>query len=227
MTQVLEDQGLYRRSMEHDNCGVAMVADVEGRRSHRIVAQALSALARLEHRGATGSDPLTGDGAGVLTQLPHRLLSEVCPFPLPDPGAYGVGMMFLPPDPWGHPRIKARIERGLYEAGLSCLGWREVPVDESVCGPLARESAPAVCQVFVERGDLTEKEFDQRLYLARKNVERFGRSEHEEEQFYFCSFSSRTIVYKGLLLPDRLAEFYRDLADPRYESAVAVVHQRF
>jgi glutamate synthase domain-containing protein 2/glutamate synthase domain-containing protein 1/glutamate synthase domain-containing protein 3 len=209
-----------------------MVADVQGRPSHNIVTLGLSALARLEHRGAVGSDPLTGDGAGVLTQIPHRLFAdEHRPGgrALPSPGDYAVAMVFLPHDPWSHPPRKSLVERVIAAEGLEHLGWRDVPVDESVCGPLALESAPYVAQLFVGRGALDRERFERRLYLTRKRIEREGAAQGMQggEPFYICSFSTRTIVYKGLLLPDRLARFYADLADRRYESAVAVVHQRF
>ncbi len=228
-----EANGLYSPAQERDNCGVALVADIQGRRTHKIVDQGLVALGRLEHRGAVGADPLTGDGAGILTQIPHRLFADEIGArgrPLPAPGDYAVGQLFFPHDPWTHPARRALVERILEEEDLTNLGWRPVPVDESVLGPLALENAPHVTQVFIGRGDLDHDDFERRLFVTKKRIEREGHIEGlrtQNAELYVCSLSTRTIVYKGLLLPERLARFYPDLGDPRYESAVAIVHQRF
>ena len=191
-------------------CGVGFVASLHGEARRDIVVQALSVLDRLTHRGGVGADPLTGDGAGVLLQIPDALYRRDLP-DLPPPGDYAVGMLFL--DPARAPDQQAVVERAVALHGLRVVGWRNVPVDPSVCGPLALESRPFVAQVFLE-GDLS------RLLRARKRVER-------DAGVYACSWSARTVTYKGLLLPSRLASFYLDLADEACTSAAALVHQRF
>ncbi len=203
-------QGLYDPRDEHGACGVGFVASVRAERRRDIVEQGLSVLCRLGHRGGVGADPFTGDGAGILLQIPHALYARDVP-DLPEPGTYAVGTLFL--DPARAPDQRDRVERAVVAHGLQVLGWRNVPVDPAQCGPLALASRPFVAQVFLS-GDLA------RLLPARKRVER-------DSGLYVCSWSERTVVYKGLLLPERLAAFYPDLADPDCVSAVALVHQRF
>ncbi len=204
--------GLYRPETERDNCGVGLVARVDGVPTRDVVTGALAILCRLEHRGAAGSDPLTGDGAGVLLQIPHEFFSEI--MDLPAQGAYGVGQVFL-----GGDDERATVEAALAAEGLRLLGWRDVPTDASVCGPVALRNLPRIAQVFAAPTiDEDTDALERRLYRARR---RCGGSP------YFCSFSARTIVYKGLLVPERLPAFYTDLADDRVKSAMAVVHQRF
>ena len=229
-----EKQGMYRPDFEHDACGVGFVADVAGKRTHGLVEKALSVLANLEHRGAAASDPQTGDGAGVLTQIPHRLLAEECArlgISLGQEGHYGLGLAFMPRDPEIAARAREVIARVIEDEGQVLLGTREVPVDPSVLGPAAHASAPRIEQVFVGPGtlELDDHALERRLYVIRKRIEseltRVGATEGELP--YFASFSTRTVVYKGLLTPEQLPRFYRDLADPRAESALAIVHQRF
>ncbi|MCA9581074.1 MAG: glutamate synthase large subunit [Myxococcales bacterium] len=231
-----EARGLYRSQMEKDACGVAFVAHQRGTRSHGILTDALDALANMAHRGAVGSDPLTGDGSGVLLQIPDRFLrdeTERLGIPLPAPGDYAVGQFFLPGDAWTHPPLFGLIERIAKEEGLRILGWRSVPVEPAHVGPLGREAMPHIRQLFLGRAEGQEPaEFGWKLYVARKRIEREVRTHMREasaraDAFYICSFSPRTIVYKGLLLPERLAQFYPDLADERVETALALVHQRF
>jgi glutamate synthase (NADPH/NADH) large chain len=198
-----------------------MVAHVRGVASRRVVDLALTALERLAHRGAVGSDPLTGDGAGILAQLPHRFFARELSFELPAIGDYAVAMVFLPRDEALRASSRAAIERAVLGEGLPILGWRDAPTDDTACGPLALETAPFVAQLFVGATD----DLERRVYVARRRIERTARAKNLP--IYVASFSSRTIVYKGLLLPERLPLFYRDLADPRFESAVAIAHQRF
>ncbi len=223
--------GLYDPEYEHDGCGVGFVADIKGRRSHRIVEQALEILLNLEHRGACGCDPETGDGAGILSQIPHRLFARVAPVPLPDVGHYGVGMVFLPRDPTERAICEAVIEHVVRTEGQAFLGWRDVPVARDTIGTKARETEPAIRQFFVGRSpDIASREaFEHRLYVIRKTVFRTLESKGLRlfSDFYVCSLSSRTVVYKGLLLARQIAGYYLDLADPDFDTAMALVHQRF
>jgi glutamate synthase (NADPH) large chain len=214
-------QGLYDSSYEHDACGVGLVADLPGRRSHEIVAQALTVLRNLDHRGAKGSDPDTGDGAGILTQIPDELFREACGFALPEPGRYAAGMVFLPAAAGERAGVTAEVARIAALEGLVVLGWRDVPHDPQQCGRGSRAVLPHLAQVFVaspggERGPA----LDRRAFCLRQ------RAEHEAGA-YFASLSSATIVYKGMLTAPQLERFYPDLSDPRYASALALVHSRF
>ncbi|MFC4532895.1 glutamate synthase large subunit [Sphaerisporangium dianthi] len=216
-----EPQGLYHPSQEHDACGVAMVADVAGRRSHDIVAKALTALCNLDHRGAKGSEPDTGDGAGILTQMPDAFLRDAVDFPLPPAGSYAAGVAFLPMDEQARATGVRMIEEIAAEEGLTVLGWREVPIDTAHAGPSARAVMPAFWQLFVSspNGE-TGVELDRLAFCLRK------RAEHEVD-VYFPSLSSRTIVYKGMLTTPQLEPFFPDLSDERFVSAIALVHSRF
>ncbi|MBB4915773.1 glutamate synthase large subunit [Streptosporangium saharense] len=216
-----EPQGLYHPSNEHDACGVAMVADVAGRRSHDIVTKALTALCNLDHRGAQGSEPDTGDGAGILTQIPDTFLRAEAGFPLPDAGSYAAGTAFLPADAEARGDAVRLIERIADEEGLTVLGWREVPTDPTLPGPSARATMPHFAQLFVSSpGGESGLELDRLAFCLRK------RAEHEAK-VYFPSLSSRTIVYKGMLTPGQVEPFFPDLSDERYESAISLVHSRF
>ena len=214
-------QGLYDSSYEHDACGVGFVADLPGRASHQVVAQALTVLRNLDHRGAKGSDPDTGDGAGILTQLPDELFRETCGFGLPEPGGYAAGMVFLPAGAQQRAAVMGEVQRIAALEGLSVLGWRDVPHDPQQCGRGSRAVLPHLAQLFVaspggERG----LALDRRAFCLRQ------RAEHEAGA-YFVSLSSATIVYKGMLTALQLERFYPDLSDPRYVSALALVHSRF
>jgi glutamate synthase (NADPH) large chain len=210
--------GLYDPSFEHDACGVGFVADLSGRGGHDVVAKALSVLCHLEHRGAQGGDPGTGDGAGILTQLPDEFFRAVCPFFLPEPGSYAAGMAFSSADRWVS---MPAVERLAAAEGLKVLGWREVPFDITACGGGARAVLPDVLQLFVAgtNGE-SGMELERMAFCLRK------RAEHEAA-VYFASLSSRTIVYKGMLSAVQLEPFFPDLSDPRYGSALALVHSRF
>ncbi|MGJ6966433.1 glutamate synthase large subunit [Streptosporangium sp. G11] len=216
-----EPQGLYHPSHEHDACGVAMVADVAGRRSHDIVAKALTALCNLDHRGAQGSEPDTGDGAGILTQIPDAFFRVVAEFPLPAAGAYAAGTAFLPAEAQAREVAVRLIEEIAAEEGLTVLGWRDVPTTPDLPGPSARAVMPFFGQLFVASPDgESGLELDRMAFCLRK------RAEHEAN-VYFPSLSSRTIVYKGMLTPSQVEQFFPDLSDERYETAISLVHSRF
>lgn len=217
--------GLYDPRFEHDACGVSFVVDVQGRKSHDIVAMGIGALCRMEHRGATGAEVETGDGAGVLIQVPHKFLAAVAQFPLPHVGAYGVGMAFLPTDLGHRSSAQSAIARILNEERLEILGWREVPVNPDCLGESARRVMPYFSLMFVRGVDgESDIDLDRLLFIARKRIE------HElsaDEQTYFPSLSARTLIYKGMLTTPELAQFFPDLTDERIESAMALVHSRF
>jgi glutamate synthase (NADPH) large chain len=214
-------EGLYDGDCEHDSCGVGFVADLPGRRSHEVVARALTVLRNLDHRGAKGSDPDTGDGAGILTQIPDELFRDVCAFGLPERGGYAAGMAFLPAGQADRARAMATVERIAALEGLEVLGWRDVPHDSASCGKGSLAVLPHLAQVFVAApGGEREAALDRRAFCLRK------RAEHEGAA-YFASLSSATIVYKGMLTALQLERFYPDLSDPRYSSALALVHSRF
>ncbi len=214
-------RGLYDARYEHDACGVGFVADLPGRRSHEIVTQALTVLRNLDHRGAKGSDPDTGDGAGILTQIPDELFREACGFRLPEPGGYAAGMVFLPAGTAQRAAVTAEVERIAALEGLTVLGWRDVPHDPRQCGSGSRAVLPHLAQLFVaSTGGERELALDRRAFCLRK------RAEHEAGA-YFVSLSSATIVYKGMLTALQLERFYPDLSDPRCASALALVHSRF
>jgi glutamate synthase (NADPH/NADH) large chain len=214
-------QGLYDGRHEHDACGVAFVADIHGRRSHSIVADALTALHNLDHRGASGAEVNTGDGAGILLQVPDGFLRDVVDFELPQQGAYAVGMVFLPDEAEGAAKAVDAIERIVAEEDLRVLGWRDVPVDPSSLGATARSVMPAFRQLFVaaSRGEIGLG-LERRAFCVRKRVER-------EVGIYLPSLSCRTTVYKGMLTTDQLPEFFPDVTDERFTSAIALVHSRF
>lgn len=211
-------QGLYDPRNEHDACGVGFVATLTGEPSHTLVDQALTVLRNLEHRGATGSEPDSGDGAGILTQVPDAFLRETAGFGLPEAGAYAVGIAFLPET--GTDEAAARIDALAAEEGLTVLGWREVPVAPALLGATARATMPAFRQLFVTAEGATGIALDRLAFVLRKRAER-------EAGVYFPSLSSRTLVYKGMLTTGQLEPFFPDLSDRRFASAIALVHSRF
>ncbi|MSQ16095.1 MAG: glutamate synthase large subunit [Dehalococcoidia bacterium] len=236
----LAKYGLYSPESEHDACGVGVVADIKGRQSHRTIQDGLQVLVNLGHRGACGSDPETGDGAGVLIQLPHRFFRRECGklgIPLPALGQYGVGMVFLPPQHQARAKCQELMERVINQEGLELLGWRDVPVDPSKLGRDARKVQPYIAQVFIGRGPGLDgatgdqSALERKLYIARKVIENSlkdcGLSEDEADYFYICSMSAATVVYKGLLMAHQMTGFYRDLADSQVVSAFALIHSRF
>jgi len=218
-------QGLYRPEYEHDSCGVAFVVDMAGRRSHDIVAKGIAALCNLEHRGAKGAEANTGDGAGCLIQVPDRFFREVVDFELPPAGSYATGIAFLPQDPDEAGRAQRAIEKLAASEHLEVIGWRDVPHDDSMIGSMARAVEPTFRQVFLRGVNGNEgiagMALERAVFCLRKRIE------HEVDGVYFPSLSCRTFVYKGMLTSSQLPEFYPDLADPRVESALALVHSRF
>ncbi|KAA9165720.1 glutamate synthase large subunit [Amycolatopsis acidicola] len=217
--------GLYDDQYEHDACGVAFVADLAGRRDHEIVRKALVALRNLEHRGARGAEPDTGDGAGILIQVPDAFYREVVDFDLPEAGAYAVGTAFLPTDETSRGRAMSAIESIAAEEGMKVLGWRELPIDDEHVGPTAKSVMPHFTQLFLasrEEG-VTDLALERAAFCVRK------RAEHalEPEGVYFPSLSSRTIVYKGMLTEPQVERFFPDLTDARVTSAIGLVHSRF
>ncbi|MYY06232.1 MULTISPECIES: glutamate synthase large subunit [unclassified Streptomyces] len=211
-------QGMYDPRNEHDACGVGFVATLTGVPGHEMVEQALTVLRNLEHRGATGSEPDSGDGAGILLQVPDAFLRAEAPFALPDAGAYAVGIAFLPAV--GSVAAVDALERIADEEGLNVLGWREVPVTPDILGNGARATMPEFRQLFVADGESTGIALDRKAFALRKRAER-------EAGVYFPSLSARTIVYKGMLTTGQLEPFFPDLSDPRFATAVALVHSRF
>ncbi len=229
-----EPFGLYDPARDHDACGVGLYANIRNDKSHRVLQQGLRILRNLEHRGAVGADPKAGDGCGVLIQIPHGFLAAEAQrlgFALPEPGDYAAAFLFMPREPV----LREEIERIWWETareeGLKVLGWRDVPVDDSVLGASVKKSEPFSRQLFIGRGPLIRDEahFERKLFVARKVVsnrviEVLGAA---ARAYYPVSVSSRTIVYKGLVMPDVLPRYYRDLGDERVETALALVHQRF
>ena len=227
-------QGLYDPANEHDACGLGFVAHIKGRKSHSIVTQGLAILRNLTHRGATGADPLQGDGAGILIQLPDAFFRRACGklgITLPAIGQYGVGMVFLPQEAASRVACEQEIERAIAAEGQVLLGWRDVPVDNGGLSERTKEVEPVIRQVFVGRGarDMDADALERKLYVIRKRAGHAIQAlnlRHGKE-FYVPSFSTRTVVYKGMLLADQVGEFYRDLSDESMVSALAMVHQRF
>ena len=227
-------QGLYDPRHEHDACGVGFVANITGKRSHSLVEQGLKILENLSHRGATGYDPLLGDGAGILIQLPDQHLRRVCGrqgMTLPAIGQYGVGMVFLPREPASRMACEQEIERAIHAERQILLGWRDVPTDNHGLSAATIAVEPLIRQVFVARGssEMNQDDLERKLYIIRK------RSGHAIQalnlrhgrEFYVPSFSTRTIVYKGMLLADQVGKYFVDLQDPTMLTALALVHQRF
>ena len=226
MTRKQSAAGCYDSAYEHDACGIAFVVDLERPASHRVVTLGLTALENLAHRGAFGADPGTGDGAGALIQLPHRLYSQVAGFDLPEPGSYATGMAFLPCEPRSAQRAVDLVEEIASEEGLVILGWREMPVELSAAGEGARAAAPRFSQVFLGSATgsgpaLVGDALERRCFVVRKRVEHAGLG------VYFPSLSTRTFVYKGMLAPHQLRAFFPDLTDERLESRIVLVHSRF
>jgi glutamate synthase (ferredoxin) len=227
-------QGLYDPAHEHDACGVGFVVDIEGRRSHTIVRQALSVLINLLHRGACGCEANTGDGAGVLIQIPDKFLRRECGrlgIPLPSAREYGCGLVFLPRAPEQRDRVRALLHSIVDEEGQRLLGWREVPTDDHLIGASALSVEPHITQVLIGRGPgvRDHAHFERKLYVIRKLFEKavVALDIPENKFAYMPSLSSNTLIYKGMLSADQIETMYPDLADPDFESALALVHQRF
>ncbi|MBM3758632.1 MAG: glutamate synthase large subunit [Acidobacteria bacterium] len=228
-----ESQGLYDPNRERDACGLGFVANIKGEKSHDIIQKGIQILINLTHRGACGCDPDTGDGAGILIQIPHKFFARECTelrFTLPKAGEYGVGMVFLPVQRTQRLQCEGIIERIIREEGLTVLGWRDTPIDSNAIGRLARDSQPYIQQIFINRAPgMSEDELERRLFSIRKRCENeIATSDiRDRDFFYLPSLSCRTIIYKGLLLAPQIANFYKELKDPEVSSAVCLVHQRF
>jgi glutamate synthase (ferredoxin) len=224
-------QGLYDPQFEHDACGVGFIVHMKGQQSHEIVEQALTILANLEHRGACGAETNTGDGAGILMQVPHRFLKRVAAdknIQLPNPGEYGVGMIYSSPNPTSRMKGRQVFEQIAQEEGQTVLGWRDVPTDNSSLGETAKASEPFIEQVFVQRSPgLDDLAFERKLYVIRKRAHRAIRVPDIDPWWYPSSLSCRTIVYKGMLMPLQVRDYYPDLREPDLESALGLVHSRF
>lgn len=227
-------QGLYDPRFEHDACGIGFVANIKGKKSNEILRQALTILVNLDHRGARGSEANTGDGAGILMQIPHAFLEKECAkagIHLPPAGRYGVGMLFLPHDAGLREKCEQTLERVVKEEGQELLGWRTVPTNDYTLGETAKLAQPFIRQVFIAPGPEIEDQmaFERKLYVIRKRSKKevYSSCLQHGEPFYFTSLSSRTIVYKGMLTPQQLNEYYLDLNDPDIETALALVHSRF
>ncbi|MDO5625247.1 MAG: glutamate synthase-related protein [Pseudomonadota bacterium] len=233
--QHMAEHGLYNPAQEHDACGVGFVAHIKGEKSHAIISQALKILENLDHRGAVGADKLMGDGAGILIQMPDALYRAEMGkqgVTLPPPGEYGVGMIFLPKEHASRQACEEEMERAIAAEGQVLLGWRDVPVNRDMpMSPAVREKEPVIRQVFIGRGAdvIVQDALERKLYVIRKtasaNIQALGLKYSKE--YYVPSMSSRTVIYKGLLLADQVGTYYRDLQDPRCVSALGLVHQRF
>ncbi|MGA3039459.1 MAG: glutamate synthase large subunit [Bryobacteraceae bacterium] len=231
--QLPSPQGLYHPRHEHDACGIGFVASIKGHKSHDIIAKGIQVLINLTHRGACGCDPETGDGAGILIQIPHKFFARECAalgFSLPAEGEYGVGMTFLPVEPHQRLSCEGILERIVREEGLAVLGWRDTPVDGDAIGRVARASQPYIQQIFIGCPECPSPDaLERKLYIVRKRAEAEVAATNlpNKGDFYIPSLSARTIVYKGLLLAPQMAHFYGELSDPDVMSALCLVHQRF
>ncbi|RMH55988.1 MAG: glutamate synthase subunit alpha, partial [Candidatus Hydrogenedentota bacterium] len=240
-SHIREAEGLYDPALEHDSCGVGFVANVDGKKTFEIIRKGIEVVVNLDHRGACGCDPRTGDGSGILLQIPDEffrrevsegdLMEGGLHFDLPPVGQYGVGMVFLPQVPEDRHYCQGFIEETLEAEGFEVLGWRKVPVDNTVIGEFARDLEPHIEQVFVKPKIpfQTEEEFERRLYICRKIIQKAIRDglPRAYHYFYIASLSCRTIVYKGMLISTQLSGFFRDLENPEMKSALAIVHQRY
>jgi len=225
-------QGMYDPAQEHEACGIGMIANIDGTKSHNIVQNAINILCNLEHRGGQSADTSTGDGAGILTQIPHHFFKKQCEkedIILPRKGEYGIGMVFLPENYEKRMKSKEIFERIIEEEGQKTLGWRPVPLNDSFVGKVASKSKPFIRQVFIGVSDdiQSRMDFERKLYVIRKRIEKEVATVEGQEDVYLCSLSSTTIVYKGMLIPEQLDSFYIDLNHPEFRSALALVHSRF
>lgn len=234
MNQADCDQGLYRPEFEHDSCGTGFITNINGHKSNQIIADALTMLENMEHRGACGCDPDSGDGAGILIQLPHEFFMEECSdleISLPEPGEYGVGMIFFPKESAVKKACRTTIDAAIEKLGLHKLGYRKIAVNSSVIGETARSAEPDVEQIFIARPHsiTNEDDFERKLYVLRRYINKTVTESMPAARphFYFPSLSCKTIIYKGQLTTYQLRQYYPDLQDPRMASALAVIHSRF
>ena len=226
--------GLFDPTLEKDSCGVGFIADIKGRKSHKIIEDALTILLNLEHRGAVGADPRAGDGAGILVQAPHKFLAKKAAalgIKLPAPGHYAVGVLFMPHDADWRREIMDTYAAVAAQDGMAVLGWRDVPTNNATLGESVKPTEPVHMQVFIARNPkvTSEEEFERRLYILRKTISStlYGRRARNTSNYYPVSISCRTLIYRGMFLADQLCTYYPDLHDPDFESALALIHQRF
>lgn len=228
---MLKKQGMYLPEFEHDNCGAGFICSLKGIKSNDIIHKALEILEKLEHRGAVSADGRTGDGAGILIDIPHDFFVANCNFKLPEAGNYAVSNVFLPKKLNQQTYSIGILEKHIKEQGLKVIGWRDVPLDESVLGEIAAKSQPAVKQIFVgkENDEQDEFQFNLKIFIARKKAEHeiYSSKLSESSYFYLPSLSTKIIIYKGLLVPEDIKLFYKDLNDPLFVTRLALVHQRF
>ena len=226
-----EKQGLYSPEFEHDNCGAGFICSLQGKKTNDIIHKALDILDCLEHRGAVSADGKTGDGAGILIEIPHEFLKDQCSFKLPENGEYAVGMVFLPKKDNQRSFCIGVLESEFKNQGLKVLGWRKVPVRTEIVGKIAAQTEPKIMQIFVGKGDykITEQNFNNKLFCARKISEHkiYESNLSQNSFFYVPSLSNRTIIYKGLLIPKDIKGYYSDLSEPKVVTKLALVHQRF
>ncbi|ANW97474.1 glutamate synthase subunit alpha [Wenyingzhuangia fucanilytica] len=225
----MQKQGLYLPEFEHENCGAGFICNLKGEKTNQIIHDALEILVKLEHRGGVSADGKTGDGAGLLIDIPHDYFKRVCDFEIPEQREYAVGMVFLPKNTNQHKFCKEVFEKEITNQGLTVLGWREVPVDSSQLGEIALASEPNIEQIFVAQGDLEENIFRAKLYAARKITEHAIRNSKmsEASYFYLPSLSNTTLIYKGIIMPEDIGPYYTDLQQPDLVTRLALVHQRF
>ena len=230
----MKKQGLYSPEYEHDACGIGFVVNIHGKRSHKTVKDGLTILANLAHRGGAGSEESTGDGAGILLQIPDAFFRKVCPeenIELPSQGEYGVGMVFLPRQSDAREKCMRTINKVIEAEGQKVLGWRDTPVNEVTLGKTSKENRPYIAQIFIGKSSDVKSgiEFERKLYIIRKVLESktMDLAETDPRYFYFASLSSSTIVYKGMLTPEQMDAFYLDLKDLSFDSALALVHSRY
>ena len=228
---MLQKQGMYLPEFEHDNCGAGFICSLQGKKSNDIIHKALKILECLEHRGAVSSDGKTGDGAGILTDIPHELFLKKCSFKIPDFGNYAVGNVFLPNKVNQRTYCESIFEKHLKDQGLKVLGWRVLPVDPSVLGVIAKKTQPFIKQIFVSKSSTSQDdfEFNLKLFISRKKAEHeiLNSKISEARFFYLPSLSTKIIIYKGLLIPEDIKLYYKDLTNPLFITRLALVHQRF
>lgn len=228
---MLKKQGMYLPEFEHDNCGAGFICSLQGKKSNEVIHKALQILERLEHRGAVSSDGKTGDGAGILIDIPHELFQKECAFSIPDVGQYAVGNVFLPRKVNQRSYCESVFEKQLTDQGLKVLGWRTLPVDPTVLGSIAKKTEPFTKQIFVAKSSKEQDGFDfnLKLFIARKKAEHeiYNSKLSESKFFYLPSFSTKIIIYKGLLIPEDIKLYYKDLSNPLFVTRLALVHQRF
>ncbi len=226
----MKKQGMYLPEFEHDACGAGFICNLKGEKTNQIIHDALEILVKLEHRGGVSADGKTGDGAGLLIDIPHDYFKRVCEFDIPEQRAYAVGMVFLPQNENQHEYCKDTFEKEIKEQGLAVLGWRQVPVDSSHLGEIAKASEPKIEQVFIGKTEeITEAIFKAKLYAARKITEHTIRTSKmsESEYFYVPSLSTTTLIYKGIIMPEDIGPYYTDLQQKDLVTRLALVHQRF